>query len=78
MCQRFLDEIVLVSDEQITQAMRVLFEHLKLAVEPAGAAATAALLGPLAEKHQDKRIGIIVCGANIDPLTHSRILGGNV
>src|SRR3569832_1994595 len=36
------------------------------AVEPAGAATTAALFGPLREELKGKRVGLIVCGANID------------
>jgi threonine dehydratase len=42
---------------------------MKLAVEPAGAAATAALCGPLRERLRGKRVGVIVCGANIDLAT---------
>jgi threonine dehydratase len=47
------------------QAMKLLFQGMKLAVEPAGAAATAALCGPLREQLRGKRVGIIVCGTNI-------------
>ena len=64
-CRRFVDEIVLVDDDQLKAAMRNLFHELKLAVEPAGAATTAGLLGPLKEKIKGQRVGIIVCGANI-------------
>ena len=46
--------------------MRHLFYGIKLAVEPAGAASTAGLLGPLKERIKGKRAGIIVCGTNID------------
>ncbi len=65
-CRRFVDDIVLVSNDQLKAAMRHLFYGLKLAVEPAGAAATAALLGPLKEKIKGQRVGIIACGTNID------------
>ena len=65
-CRRFVDEIVLVSDGQIKEAMRYLFHGMKLAVEPAGAATTAGFLGPLKEKIRGKKVGIIVCGTNID------------
>jgi len=37
-----------------------------LPVEPAGAASTAALLGPLRTELEGKKVGLIVCGANID------------
>jgi len=64
-CQKFIDEIVTVSDDEIRNAMRILFEDVKLAVEPAGATATSALLGPLKEKLAGKKIGVIICGSNI-------------
>ena len=65
-CRQFVDEIVLISDNQLREAMRRLFFGMKLAVEPAGAASIAGLMGPLKEKIRNKRVGIIVCGANID------------
>ncbi len=66
LCQQNVDDIVLVDDDALRRAMGLLFSGMKLAVEPAGAAATAALLGPLRERLQGKRVGVIVCGANID------------
>ena len=72
LCQRFVDELVLINDDQIRQAMALLFRSLKLAVEPAGAAATAALCGPLRERLRGKRVGIVVCGANIDIATFAQ------
>ena len=68
-CRRHTDEIVLIDDDAICRAMAVIFSELKLAVEPAGAAATAALFGPLRERLQGKRVGLIICGANIDSET---------
>lgn len=67
LCRQFVDELVLVDDDALCRAMAILFAELKIAVEPAGAAATAALLGPLAQRLRGKRVGIIACGANIDP-----------
>ena len=66
LCQHFVDELVLVRDDEIRRAMALLFRSMKLAVEPAGATATAALWGPLRERLRGRRVGIIVCGANID------------
>jgi len=71
LCRRHVDDIVLVSDDALRQAMLLLFASAKLAVEPAGAAATAALLGPLRDRLRGRRVGIIVCGANIDAATFS-------
>lgn len=64
-CRKFIDEIVLIEDDEMRRAMKLLFEDLKLAVEPAGAATTAALVGPLREKCVGKKVGLIICGANI-------------
>ncbi|MBI1778940.1 MAG: threonine/serine dehydratase [Proteobacteria bacterium] len=66
LCRRSIDELVKVSDDDIRRAMALMFRELKLAVEPAGAVATAALLGPLRERLRGKRVGLIVCGTNID------------
>jgi len=74
LCQKFLDDVVLIEDEEIRAAMKILFEDLKLAVEPAGAAATAALLGPLKDRCAGLRVGVIVCGANIDLQTFHAVL----
>jgi threonine dehydratase len=74
LCRRFVDELVMIDDDQIRAAMALLFTDGKLAVEPAGAAATAALVGPLAERLRGQRVGIIVCGANIDRESFCRYL----
>jgi threonine dehydratase len=69
-CRQFVDEMVRVSDAQIRDAMRLTFRVLKLAAEPAAAAALAGALGPLRTALKGKRrIGILVCGSNIDPQT---------
>lgn len=73
-CQHFLDDLVLISDDQMRDAMRLLFYGMKLAVEPAGAAATAALIGPLRERLAGKRVGVLVCGTNIDTATFCQII----
>lgn len=75
--QQTVDEIVTVSDQALSAAMGLMFSDLKLAVEPAGAAALAALLGPLKTAAQGQRVGIIVCGANIDFSTYSSLLTEN-
>jgi threonine dehydratase len=77
LCRAFVDEVVLVDDDALRAAMRLLLVSAKLAVEPAGAAATAALCGPLREPLAGMRVGLVICGANIDPETFSRhVLGG--
>lgn len=66
LCRAHTDDLVKITDAQMIEAMRLLYDELKLACEPAGAAATAALLGPLRERLAGRRAGVIVCGSNID------------
>jgi threonine dehydratase len=73
--QRFVDAVVTVEDRDLVEAMALMFGDLKLAVEPAGAAALAALLGPLKARLAGKRVGLVVCGANIDVKSYGRLLG---
>jgi threonine dehydratase len=65
MNERFLDEVVLVSDDQIRAAMRLLFRAAKLVVEPAGAASLAAVMGPMRASLEGRAVGVILCGANV-------------
>lgn len=74
MCRRNVDKIVLVSDDALRAAMRMTLLDMKLAVEPAGAAALAALVGPLRDELAGAHVGLIVCGANIDVATYARLI----
>jgi threonine dehydratase len=63
--RRTVDQIVLVSEEEIVAAMRLLWERLKMVVEPSGAVAAApALFGQI--NAQGKKVGIILSGGNLD------------
>tara|TARA_B100000989_G_C19532054_1_gene470623 strand:- start:158 stop:1135 length:978 start_codon:yes stop_codon:yes gene_type:complete len=73
-CKEWLDDIVLVDDNKIRDAMRILFEDLKLAVEPAGATGLAAMLTPLKSKLQGKRVGLLICGSNISVEKFSQLM----
>lgn len=66
LCRRFVDRLVKVDDEALRRCMGLLFRDAKIAVEPAGAASTAALLGPLKDELRGRRVGLIICGSNID------------
>lgn len=74
MCSRYLDDVVTVSDDAICAALAVLFRDARLAVEPAGAAALAGMLGPLAGRLAGRRTGLIVCGSCIDAGSYARHL----
>ncbi|MGQ0601322.1 MAG: threonine/serine dehydratase [Anaerolineales bacterium] len=64
--RRFVDEIVRVTDDELCAALFYLFRDMKLVAEPAAAATTAALLGPLRDRVAGQCVGLIVCGTNID------------
>lgn len=74
LCRRFVDELVLVDDDQLRAALGDLFHGMKLAVEPAAAAAAAALKGPLRSRLEGRRVGLIVCGTNLSPAVYRRLL----
>lgn len=73
--RRLVDEIALVSDDEIRAAMRFAFERLKIVVEPSGAAPLAALLGGRAGDLPD-RVGVIVSGGNIDAERFASLCAG--
>ncbi len=60
-----VDDIILVSEEEIVNAMRFLWERAKLVVEPSGAVSLAGLLkGEIDVK--GSRVGVILSGGNVD------------
>lgn len=63
--QRLVDEVVLVTDVEIVEAMRFLLERAKLLVEPAGAAGLAAVLGGHA-RAQGGSVVVVLSGGNVD------------
>jgi threonine dehydratase len=67
--QGFVAGSVLVRDEAIRTAQRLLWDRLRLIAEPGGAAALAALISGAFLPPPDARIGIVLCGANTDPGT---------
>ncbi|HEY8164093.1 MAG TPA: threonine/serine dehydratase [Gemmatimonadaceae bacterium] len=70
--QQALDDLVLVTEEEIMEAMRELLVRAKLFVEGSGAAATAALLGGKVRVQGGGRVVSIISGGNADP---DRVLG---
>jgi len=63
--QSFVDEISTVTEEEIAAAMSLLWERMKLVVEPSGAVAAAPALNRRI-RGEGKRIGIILSGGNLD------------
>ncbi len=71
--RRLLDEVVLVDDDEIRDAMRFAFERLRIVLEPSGATGLAALLAgrirPL-----PRRVGVILSGGNIDAVRFAELV----
>ncbi len=72
LAEQNVDRLVLVDDDHLRRVMGFLFGAMKLAVEPACAASTAALLGPLRDELRGKRVVLVMCGSNIDWDTFER------
>jgi threonine dehydratase len=72
--ERLVDEIVLVSDDEIRDAMRFAFDRLKTVMEPSGATALAALLASRLDP-VPARVGLIVSGGNVDTKRFAALLG---
>lgn len=66
--QQYVDHIVRVSEQEIIDAMKLIWERMKIVVEPSSAVALAALLHEK-EKYKDKKVGVILSGGNVD-VTH--------
>ncbi len=62
--QAYVNRVVLVSDEAIRRAQETLWGVLRVAAEPGGAAALAALLSRRYEPEAGERVGVLVCGGN--------------
>ena len=63
--QKHVDEIIRVKEEEIIAAMRLIWERLKIIVEPSCAVPFASVLKEKS-KFQTKKIGIIISGGNVD------------
>ena len=71
--QRLVDDMLMVDEGDIEQAIVMLLEIEKTLVEGAGAAGLAALL-KYPERFAGKKIGLVLCGGNIDPLLLAAII----
>jgi threonine dehydratase len=62
---RLVDDMITVSDEALIRTMFLLWERMKIVVEPTGALAAAALLEQVIQT-SGKRFGVIISGGNVD------------
>lgn len=70
--QAFVDDVVVVSDEAIAEALVLVLERMKLVLEPSGAAGVAALLGDVCRL--EPPVAVVFSGGNVDPLLLQRIV----
>jgi threonine dehydratase len=62
--QQYVERVVLVPDEAIVAAQEALWRVLRVAAEPGGAAAMAALVSGRYRPQPGERVGVLVCGGN--------------
>ena len=74
LCARLIDRFELLSEAQIEQGIRYLFEHHRLVAEGSAAMGVALLLAE-PERFRDRCTALVVCGRNIDLGTFRRIIG---
>ena len=72
--QRTVTDVLLVSDEEIAEAVRFLLLRGKILVEPTGAVPAAALLAGKVPMPAGSRVGVVLSGGNIDPTLLAEIL----
>jgi len=66
LAQQFVERVVLIEDDAIRRSQLELWRALRVAAEPGGAAAMAALLSGAYEPRDGERVGIVLCGGNTD------------
>jgi threonine dehydratase len=69
-----VDDVVTVSDAEIVEAMRLLFERVKVVAEPSGATALAALLAGRVELRAGT-VGVVISGGNVDAARFASLVG---
>ena len=64
--QKYVQRALLVTDEEIVESQKMLWKTMRIAAEPGGAAAFAALLSRRYQPQPGERVGVVVCGGNTD------------
>jgi threonine dehydratase len=65
-CRESVDHVALVADTAIRDAQRLLWRDYRIASEPGGAAALAALISGAYRPRSGERVGVVLCGANVE------------
>ena len=73
LCQRYVEEIVLLSEKEIEASIRLLFEQHRLVVEGSAALGVGGLL-KLKDRFKGKKVVAVICGRNVDLELFKRII----
>ena len=63
--KKFVEDVITVSEEEIAYAMRLIWERMKIIIEPSSAVAIAAVIKDKT-RLENKNVGIIITGGNVD------------
>lgn len=75
MCRRYLDDLILLDDPTILAGMRFAMERMKQVLEPAGAAALAAVLAGRIPIRDGERVAVVLSGGNVEIGRLGELLG---
>lgn len=75
-CSALVDDVVLVSEDEIRAGMRFLYERAKLACEPGAAVGVAALLAGRIDVRGRAGVGLVISGGNVSPQLAAEVLAG--
>jgi threonine dehydratase len=70
--QKFVEQVVLVTDDAIRDSQRALWRTMRVATEPGGAAAMSAILSGAYAPEKNEKLGILVCGGNTTAVDFGR------
>ncbi len=70
--RKYVQQVVLVSDDEIREAQELLWKSTRIVAEPGGAAALAALTSGIYRPRNGERVGVLICGGNTTAVDFSR------
>ena len=78
--QDYVDDAVAVTDAEVVAAMKLIYERMKIVVEPSAAVGLAAVLHPSFKQKLPgcQNVGVILCGGNIDLQSFFKLIDAQV
>ncbi|HWZ96330.1 MAG TPA: threonine/serine dehydratase [Candidatus Dormibacteraeota bacterium] len=72
LAQKFVEKVLLVTDDEIRAAQQLLWREVRIAAEPGGAAALAALASKKYRPTKEERVAVLICGGNTDAVDFAK------